>query len=167
MHAPPDTCAAGSGRMINRSVVMTSTLKTTAYGDNSLRTKRRLLVGSPMQPHLTIGPLTPSRPSLGRVAFAVLIAFALFLSFFHGWSPIGTADASSLSSTVVTIDTAPNAPAHHAPVHSDHCLSHLVSQPWQEPVGEPAQLGGTAYLVHAELLWDGLSGVSPFKPPRA
>ena len=122
-----------------------------------------------MQPNqLTLDPAgapAAARPSLGRLMLAVLIACALFLSFFHGWSPVGDADAALLTSPIVTTDTALNAPPQHAPAHSDHCLTHLVSQPWQAPAVVPAQFGGTVYLFNAEAVPAGLDGVSPFKPP--
>lgn len=104
---------------------------------------------------------------LGRVAMAFVLACALILSFFHDLSPIEAHEASAGSAITATLDLATKAPAHHAPAQGDHCLTHLASKLWQEPLPVPAAFGGAAYLVRDEAPPHPMDGLSPFKPPRA
>jgi len=104
---------------------------------------------------------------LGRVAMAFVMACALILSFFHDLSPVEAHEASAGPAITATLDLATKAPAHHAPAQGDHCLTHLASKLWHEPLPIPAEFGGASYRTHDETPPHPMGGLSPFKPPCA
>ena len=115
-----------------------------------------------------------AHPPFVRAAMAFVIACALVLSFFHDFCVAdGPAEAAASTAIVAMLDAPAKvipakSPAHHAPGHQcDHCLTHLASKPWQEPVAVPAEFGGTAYLVRNEAPPRPTGAALPFKPPRA
>ena len=109
-----------------------------------------------------------AHPPFVRAAMAFVIACALVLSFFHDFCVAdGPAEAAASTAIVAMLDAPTKAPAHHAPSQCDHCLTHLASKPWQEPVAVPAEFGGTAYLVRNEAPPRPTGAALPFKPPRA
>jgi hypothetical protein len=112
---------------------------------------------------------TQSVRSFVRAAMAFVIACALVLSFFHDFCVAdGPAEAAASTAIVATLDTSTKAPApHHAPGQCDHCLTHLASKPWQEPVAVPAEFSGAAYLARNEAPPHPMAGLLPFKPPCA
>ncbi|MGY2989202.1 hypothetical protein ACVIHH_002711 [Bradyrhizobium sp. USDA 4518] len=102
-----------------------------------------------------------------RSLLAGLISLALVLSFFHGWTSDGDADAAPGFSIAQSInDTGGKAPAHPASPHSDHCLTHVASVAPQEaafPIAyAPHSYGDTNIGLPASA-----DRRSPFKPPRA
>ena len=107
------------------------------------------------------------RPSVGRVFLALLIACAITLSFFHGWTPSADADEFPVAAAITASDATSQAPVQHAPAHADHCLTHLVSTLAQAAVVVPVLFGEAAYPRSAEVLPADRAGVSPFKPPCA
>jgi hypothetical protein len=107
------------------------------------------------------------RPSVGRVFLAVLIACAISLSFFHGWTVGAEADEFPIASEISTPDGVPQAPAQHAPQHADHCLTHLVSALTPSAMVVSLLFGEAAYPRRAEVRPADRAGVSPFKPPCA
>jgi hypothetical protein len=107
------------------------------------------------------------RPSFGRAFLAVLIACAISLSFFHGWTANAEADELPVAATITASDASSQAPIQHAPAHADHCLTHLVSTLAQVAVVVPIQFEEAVYPRRAEVLPPDRAGVSPFKPPCA
>jgi hypothetical protein len=110
---------------------------------------------------------SPGHAGPGRNLLAMLIAFALVFSFFHGWASNGATDIAPAFVSASASGTQPKAPVQQAPVHDDHCLTHLVAWNVQEPVISPAVFGGSAYNVRDDVQPAGLAARSPFKPPRA
>jgi hypothetical protein len=108
------------------------------------------------------------RRSVGRIGLAMLVAVAIVMAFFHGWAGSSEAEELSVSNAISISDTGPQAPPHQAPPHSDHCLTHLVSDIRQPPIIDVAiWFAEAAYPRHAEVCPTGRTGDSPFKPPRA
>jgi hypothetical protein len=105
------------------------------------------------------------RASFGRIFLALLIACAISLSVFHGWTADAEAGELPVASTIASADTVSQAPIQQAPPHADHCLTHLASMLWQSTVSEPVQFGETAYPRRAEVRPADRAGASPFKPP--
>lgn len=102
-----------------------------------------------------------------RSLLAGLISLALVLSFFHGWTSDGDADAVPGFSIAQSIDdSGGKAPAHSASLHGDHCLTHVASVAPQEaafPIAyAPHSYGDTRIWLPASA-----DRLSPFKPPRA
>lgn len=101
-----------------------------------------------------------------RSVLAGLISLALVLSFFHGWTSDGDDGAPSISIAQAAGDPTDRSPAHPAPLHGDHCLTHVSSVAVQETavaieyVAHRYRLLGMALPEAADLL-------SPFEPPRA
>ena len=120
-----------------------------------------------MQPgQCSIAPKAP-RPSIGRVFLALLIACAISLSFFHGWTANAEADEFPVIAAVIGGDATTQAPIQHAPAHADHCLTHLVSTLPQAAVIVPVVFGEAAYPRRVEVRPADRAGASPFKPPCA
>jgi hypothetical protein len=120
-----------------------------------------------MQPgQCSIAPKAP-RPSIGRAFLALLIACAISLSFFHGWTANAEADEFPVVAVVTASDATTQAPTPHAPAHADHCLTHLVSSLTQAAVVVPIEFSEAAYPRRAEVLPADRAGASPFKPPCA
>lgn len=108
-----------------------------------------------------------SRPSFGRTVLATVIALSMVLAFFHGWTGSSEAEELSVSSAISVTDNGPQVP-QQAPLHSDHCLTHLVSDIRQVPaVAVPIRFADAAYACLVEIGPPGHTGNSPFKPPRA
>jgi hypothetical protein len=114
---------------------------------------------------------TRSRPLLAtsrrwRGVLAGLISLALVLSFFHGWTFDGDDAAPAISIAQAAGDLSGNAPAHPAPVHGDHCLTHVSSVATQETAV------AIEYIAHG-YRWVSMRSpeaadlLSPFEPPRA
>jgi len=97
---------------------------------------------------------------------AGLISLALMLSFVHGLAFDSEDDAPAMSAAQTAADSFGNAPAHPAPLHGDHCLTHVSSVAAQETVF------AIEYAPHAHRLVsmrapDTADLISPFEPPRA
>lgn len=107
------------------------------------------------------------RQSIGRTLLAALIAFAMILSFFHGWSATDDANATPSQANVLLSDSAPKAPTHPPLAHSDHCLSHVADGLCSPVTVVPVEFGGLSYIFRDDTFPTRLDGVSPFKPPRA
>ena len=102
-----------------------------------------------------------------RSALAAVISLALVLSFFHGWSSSGDEDAPAVSiARAYAADASEKTPAHQAPAHGDHCLTHVSSVVAQETsfvidcIASSYRSADLAVPEKADLS-------SPFKPPRA
>ena len=101
-----------------------------------------------------------------RGLLAGLISLALMLSFVHGLAFDGDGDAPAMSIAQTAGDGSGNAPAHPAPLHGDHCLTHVSSVAAQETVF------AIEYTPHAYRLVSmrapaSADLISPFEPPRA
>jgi hypothetical protein len=98
---------------------------------------------------------------------AALIACALSVSVFHGWTADADAEEFPIASAITATDAASGVPIQHAPPHADHCLTHLASTLWQPAVSVPVEFGETAYPGRAEVPPADRAGGLPFKPPCA
>jgi hypothetical protein len=121
---------------------------------------------------------TAMRPVQGQAAsrrwrrlFAALISVAFIMSFFHGLSfdhddgaPVMTMaqDAGDATGKALTDKT----PAHPAPLHGDHCLTHLSSLTPQE-TSIAIEYVAHGYGIVSVQSPDEASPRSPFEPPRA
>jgi hypothetical protein len=104
-----------------------------------------------------------------RSLLAGLISLALVLSFFHGWTSDGDADAAAGFSIAQSINDASaggKAPAHPASPHGDHCLTHVASVAPQE-TAFPIAYAPHSYGHSNTELPASADRLSPFKPPRA
>jgi hypothetical protein len=63
-------------------------------------------------------------------------------------------------------DTTGQAPAHPAPLHGDHCLTHLSSMAPQE-TAIATEFVAHGYRIVSLRSPDGACPRSPFEPPRA
>jgi len=90
---------------------------------------------------------------------------AFVLSFFHGLSSDRDDGAPTISIAQV-IDTTGKAPAHPAPLHGDHCLTHLTSVTTQE-TSIAINSVAHGYRIVSVRSPDGACPRSPFEPPRA
>ncbi|MEP6839418.1 MAG: hypothetical protein ABJA75_15265, partial [Bradyrhizobium sp.] len=105
-----------------------------------------------------------------------LISVAFVLSFFHGLSFDGlsfdglTFDGDdgvpTTSIAQGASDITDKAPAHPAPLHGDHCLTHLSSVAPQETAIAIEYVAHGYRIVSMQSL-DGALLRSPFEPPRA
>ena len=101
-----------------------------------------------------------------RSVLAGLISLALVLSFFHGWTSDGDDAAPAISIAQAIDDLSGKTPAHPAPFHGDHCLTHVSSVAAQETavaidyVAHFYRFASMRSPKAADLL-------SPFEPPRA
>jgi hypothetical protein len=98
--------------------------------------------------------------------FAALISAALVLSFFHGLSFDSDDGAPTISIAQAAGDTTGKAPAHPAPLHGDHCLTHLSSMAPQE-TSIAIEFVAHGYGIISLRSSDGACPRSPFEPPRA
>jgi hypothetical protein len=101
-----------------------------------------------------------------RRLLAALISAALVLSFFHGLSFDNDDGAPTISIAQATGDTTGRAPAHPAPLHGDHCLTHLSSMAPQE-ASIAIEFVAHGYGIVSLRSPDGACPRSPFEPPRA
>ncbi|MEO8316884.1 MAG: hypothetical protein ABI561_01030 [Bradyrhizobium sp.] len=106
-----------------------------------------------------------------RRCLAALISVAFVLSFFHGLSFDGlTFDGDdgvpTTSIAQGASDITDKAPAHPAPLHGDHCLTHLSSVTPQETAIAIEYVAHGYRIVSMQSL-DGALLRSPFEPPRA
>jgi hypothetical protein len=107
-----------------------------------------------------------ARPRRWRRLFAALISAALVLSFFHGLSFDSEDGAPMISIAQGSGDTSGKAPAHPAPLHGDHCLTHLSSMASQE-TSIAIEFVAHGYRIVSLRSPDGACPRSPFEPPRA
>ena len=110
-----------------------------------------------------------ARPRWRRL-FAALISFAFALSFFHCIC-FDQDDGSPTMSITQAADTGGEAstdktPAHPAPLHGDHCLTHLSSVSPQE-TSIAIEYVAHGYRIVSARSPDGTGPRSPFEPPRA
>jgi hypothetical protein len=106
------------------------------------------------------------RPRQWRRLFAALISVALVLSFFHGLSFDSDDGAPTISMAQAAGNTTGKAPAHPAPLHGDHCLTHLSSMAPQE-TSIAIEYVAHGYRVVSMRSPGGVCPRSPFEPPRA
>jgi hypothetical protein len=110
-------------------------------------------------------------PHRWRRLFAALISVAFALSFFHGLNfdqddgapAISIAQGSSDATGKTLTD---KTPAHPAPLHGDHCLTHLSSVTPQE-TSIAIEYVAHGYRIVSMRSPDGACPRSPFEPPRA
>jgi hypothetical protein len=110
-------------------------------------------------------------PRRWRRLFAALISVAFALSFFHGLSFDHDDGAPAMSIAQSSGDTTgktltDKTPAHPAPLHGDHCLTHLTSVTPQETAIAIEYVAHGFRIVSMRSL-DGTCLRSPFEPPRA
>jgi hypothetical protein len=101
-----------------------------------------------------------------RSVLAAVISFALILSFFHGWSTDSDETAPAISIAQAIGDASGKAPIHPAPIHGDHCLTHVSSVAAQETAVTIDHIANT-YRSARLPVPDAADLLSPFKPPRA
>ena len=107
-----------------------------------------------------------ARPRRWRRLFAALISAALVLSFFHGLNFDSEDGARMISIAQGSGDATGKAPAHPAPLHGDHCLTHLSSVTPQE-TSVAIEYVAHGYRIVSLRSSDGACPRSPFEPPRA
>jgi hypothetical protein len=101
-----------------------------------------------------------------RILLAGLISLALVLSLFHCPcldcdNPVSTPSIAQLSG-----DATGKAPAHPAPLHCDHCLTHASAVATQE-TSVAIEYAPHAYRLLSMRAPETAEPISPFKPPRA
>jgi hypothetical protein len=97
---------------------------------------------------------------------AALISIALVLSFFHGWTSDGD-DGKPESSFAQTVDdVSGKVPAHPAPLHGDHCLTHVSSVSAQDTT-LAIECTAHGYRSVSMRSPEAADLLSPFEPPRA
>lgn len=115
---------------------------------------------------MAIGRVTrlgSNRPQ--RRVLAVLIAFALLLSFFHPCCLDGDASAVTVAVAQGSHDAADNDAASPAP-HCCHCLAHGATLAPQDNAIEVEYLT-RSYRLAAAPMPEAADPASPFEPPRA
>ena len=105
-------------------------------------------------------------PRHWRRLFAALVSVAFALSFFHGLSFDHDDGAPAISIAQGSGDTTGKTPAHPAPLHGDHCLTHLSSVTPQE-TAIAIEYVAHGYRIVSLPSPDGACPRSPFEPPRA
>lgn len=105
-------------------------------------------------------------PRRWRRFLAALISVAFVLSFFHGLTFDGDDGVPATSIAQVASDITDKAPAHPAPLHGDHCLTHLSSVTPQE-TAITIEYVAHGYRIVSMRSPDGALLRSPFEPPRA
>ena len=106
----------------------------------------------------------PSRRWRGLLA--ALISLALVLSFFHGLGFDSDDAVPALSIAQLAGDATDKAPAHPAPLHGDHCLTHVSTVATQD-TSVTIEYTAHAYRLLAMRAPETAEPISPFKPPRA
>lgn len=101
-----------------------------------------------------------------RSMLAGLISLALALSFFHGLGFDSDDTLPAMSIAQLAGDTTGKVPAHPAPLHGDHCLTHVSSVAPQE-TSVAIEYTPHGYRVMNMPVPDTAEPISPFKPPRA
>jgi hypothetical protein len=101
-----------------------------------------------------------------RSLLAGLISFALVLSFFHGLCFDCDDAVPALSIAQLAGDGTGKTPAHPAPLHCDHCLTHVSTVATQE-TSVAIEYIPHAYRLLAMRAPETAEPISPFKPPRA
>jgi hypothetical protein len=109
------------------------------------------------------------RATRWRTALAVLISFALALSFFHGWQFDGDDGKPPISIAQPNCDAPVKnpSPANSAPpIHGDHCLAHMAGVAPQD-TATTIEYVTRGYGFISMRAPDAADRGSPFKPPRA
>jgi hypothetical protein len=101
-----------------------------------------------------------------RSVLAGVISLALVLSFFHGWSSDGDENLPTISIAQAAGDASGKAPVHPAPIHGDHCLTHVASVAAQE-TAVAIDYVAYSYRFTNSPTPEAADLLSPFKPPRA
>jgi hypothetical protein len=101
-------------------------------------------------------------PRHWRSLLAGLISLALILCVFHGFAFDGDADTPAMSIAQAAGDASGKAPA---PLHGDHCLSHVSSVAAQE-TAFVIEYAPHAYRLASMPAPDTADLLSPFEPPR-
>jgi hypothetical protein len=101
-----------------------------------------------------------------RSVLAALISLALVLSFLHGLGFDSDDTVPALSIARLAGDATDKAPAHPAPLHGDHCLTHVATVAPQD-TSVAIEYSTHAYRALAMRAPETAEPISPFKPPRA
>jgi hypothetical protein len=101
-----------------------------------------------------------------RSVLAGLISLALVLSFLHGLGFDSDDTVPALSIARLAGDATDKAPAHPAPLHGDHCLTHVATVAPQD-TSVAIEYSAHAYRALATRAPEAAEPISPFKPPRA
>jgi hypothetical protein len=96
---------------------------------------------------------------------AALISLALVLSFFHGLGFDSDDAMPALSFAQLAGDATDKAPKHPAPLHGDHCLTHVSTVATQD-TSVTIEYTPHAYRLVATRAPENAEPISPFKPPR-
>jgi hypothetical protein len=105
-------------------------------------------------------------PRRWRSLLAGLISLALVLSFFHGLGFDTDDTVPALSIAQLAGGATDKAPAHPAPLHGDHCLTHVATVAPQD-TSVTIEYTVHAYRALAIRTPETAEPTSPFKPPRA
>lgn len=99
---------------------------------------------------------------------ALVLSFCMLASFFHGWSEAaGDAHASVVMVSMASDDGAADGHSSPAPIHADHCLSHVAGNLARDIVTVPALFGSRAFGLRQDRPLMRVAMLSPFKPPKA
>jgi len=102
-----------------------------------------------------------------RTVLAVLISFALVLSFFHGWHADGVdGKPTTISIAQTSYDNSGKIPADAPTPHGDHCLAHMASVAPQDTT-TVVEYVVRGYRFSSVREPGAMDRPSPFKPPRA
>jgi hypothetical protein len=102
--------------------------------------------------------------TFARTTNAIYLTFAICFSSLK----VLSTQLTNESAQIAALRTASPAPSssQQAPAQGDHCLQHLQTFGCQE-LPTPAALVNVGYTTADAIVRHGLSGGSPFEPPRA
>ncbi len=92
----------------------------------------------------------------------------MLASFFHGWSADVAEELAPVAAISMTSDGG-TADDHSssAPIHADHCLSHVAGDLARDVATVPALFGSRAFGLRQDRPLMRVAMLSPFKPPKA
>jgi len=105
-------------------------------------------------------------PRRWRSLLAGLTSLALALSFFHGLAFDGDEGMPAISVAQCAGNAGDKAAAHPAPLHGDHCLTHVASVAVQE-TAVAIEYAPHAYRLDRVRAPEAAEPLSLFEPPRA
>lgn len=99
---------------------------------------------------------------------ALVLSVCMLASFFHGWSEAaGDAHAPAVMVSMAGDGGADDGHSSSAPIHADHCLSHVAGNLARDVATVPALFGSRAFGLRQDRPLMRVAMLSPFKPPKA
>lgn len=98
---------------------------------------------------------------------ALVLSVCMLASFFHGWSADAAEGLAPVAAISMTSDGGAGDDHPSAPVHADHCLSHVAGDLARDVATVPALFGSRAFGLRQERPLMRVAMLSPFKPPKA